>query len=326
MKGLRDMQKLVIEDIKNVRLWELMQDAEIKEAKSFAKLLYEKGYYTNFRENKNKSDEISDSATQKTKQENNIGALAKIVKRVLYSNEYNNDSFLKACCLFFKCDADYLLERQPLPTKGRTDFNKMTGLSNHAIKILEESEKTYFPLSSYLNFLLEPDNTINDKKELFHRIISYILLSDNIASYEENGVAKMENKNIALCDKYGKAVGTVKTKDMKEAMLLAIITTLNAIKNNVSAADVQHPTIYDCLEQLLDDVLAIDDLKADENALCFTDQLSIYEQRFKENIKRLQYIYGCESIDDIDFKEFKKKFHYKYNDEEIALLKENINL
>ena len=47
------MQKLIIEDIKNVRLWQLMQDAEIKDAKTLARLLYENGYYTNFHENKN---------------------------------------------------------------------------------------------------------------------------------------------------------------------------------------------------------------------------------------------------------------------------------
>ncbi len=319
------MQKLVIEDIKNMRLWQLMQDAGIKDAKSFARLLYENGCYTNFRENKKKSDEVSDKSTQKTKQENNIGSLAKIVTRVLYSNEYNNDSLLKACCLFFNCDADFLLERQPLPTKGRTDFNKLTGLSDHAIKTLEESKKTYFPLFPYLNFLLEPDDAIGDKKELFFKIINYICVSDNIASYIENDVPRMENESICLCDKYGKSVGMVRTKDMKEAMSLSIIATLNTIKNKTNTTEIQHPTIYDCLEQILDDILEMNALREDEYAICYVDRLSIRERRFEENIKRLEYIYKCKCIDDIDFEEFKKKFHYKYDDEKINLLKENIN-
>lgn len=319
------MQKLIIEDIKNVRLWQLMQDAEIKDAKTLARLLYENGYYTNFRENKKKSDEISDKATEKTKKENNIGSLAKIIIRVLYSNEYNNDSLLKACCRLFNCDADYLLERQPLTTKGRTDFNKMTGLSDHAIKTLEKSNNTYFSFIPFLNFLLEPDNAIEDKTELFYKITSYIGFSDNIVSYIENGVPKMENKNITLCDKYGTPICTIRTKDMRETMALSIITTLNDIKNKINKTEIQNPTIYDCLEQILDDILKIDALRKDKYAICHADRLAVCERRFKENKERLCYLYGCDTIDDIDFREF-QSLYPRYKDDDIQRLKKELDL
>lgn len=239
----------------------------------------------------------------------------------------DNLEILISLANFFNVSIDYLLGNAEKPTDYSEQYiHEYTGLAHSSIRILNKSKNNCFHVHPYLDFLLEPDDNIEEKIELIFQICNYILNSENITSYYEDGVSKIKNENIGLCDEYGKAVASVKTKDMGSAMLLSINTYLNMIRSKTNASkEKMHPSIYDILEEIMDDLQTIEDIRNDENAICEAHRLAIHERRYKEHVKRLQYLYGCDTINDIDFEKFRSEYP-KYSDNEIELLKKNLDL
>lgn len=203
-----------------------------------------------------------------------------------------------------------------------------TGLSEDAVNAIANSNSSYFSfIVSTINFLLEKDNYIDDKLELFRLIPQYVLSSQNIKSYDECDVPKMENRNITLRDEYGTAAGLVPVKKMANVLLLSINETLSKLRNNISINQIRHkPTVYDILDNMLSDLIYIEEVRENIDGFNFDiDNLSRKCRRFEENKKRLVYLYDCDNIDDIDFCKFQSLYPC-YKDSDIQLLKNNLNL
>lgn len=239
----------------------------------------------------------------------------------------DNPEILICLANFFNVSVDYLLGNAESSSDYSEQFiHEYTGLAYSSIRMLEKTKNNYFCIHPYLDFLLELDDSIDEKWELIFQIYNYIFNSKNITSYYEDGISKIRNKTIGLCDEYGKAVASVETKDMGAAMLLSINTSLNMIRNKANAnKERKNPSIYDILKEIMEDLQAIESIRNDENAICYAHQLTVHERRYEEHIKRLQYLYGCDTIDDVDFYEFQSLYPY-YEDSDIQLLKNNLNL
>ncbi len=228
----------------------------------------------------------------------------------------------------FGCSADYLLEFIDLPTHADTDIHNKTGLTKDAIDILSKNKNSYFPVAvEAINLLLRNDENINDNMRLMELIQQYVLLSQDIKSYDECGVPKMENKNIALRDEYGTAMGLVSVDEMANVFLLSINRLLTKLKDNISTKRIcKKPTIFDILNDMLYDLIRIEEIRKNIDGFNFDiDNLYQMDRRFRENNKRLIYLYGCDTINDIDFKIFKSKYP-QYSDDEINFLKNQLNL
>ncbi|MEY8331323.1 hypothetical protein AALB81_18700 [Lachnospiraceae bacterium 48-33] len=319
------MKKLDIEKITNNRLWKLMKDNDITDCKPFARLLIDGEFYTfdNF------GDKSADSTSNEYKQYyKNVDTLSKTITHCLYDNCYKKDNLLIACCRFFKCSADYLLGFIDLPTHADTDIHNKTGLTKDAIDILSKNKNSYFPVAvEAINLLLQNNENINDNMRLLELIQQYVLLSQDIKSYDECGVSKMENKNIALRDEYGTAMGLVPVDEMANIFLLSINRLLTKLKDNISTKRIhKKPTIFDILDDMLFDLIRIEEIRKNIDGFNFDiDNLYQMDRRFRENNKRLIYLYGCDTINDIDFKIFKSKYP-QYSDDEINFLKSQLNL
>lgn len=311
--------------IENKRLWKLMCERGIEDVSALAKEIYD---YIDFRCPADKPDKSSDTTSYDYKRyEKNKELAQKKITKNLYDISSLDSNYLLAYCKFFKCSADYLLGLIDLPTHKDTDINKETGLSKDAIDILEEDKNLHFPYAlTAINFLLAKDDYIDDKRKLFRLILQYILLSQNIKSYYECDVSKMENKEIDLCDEYGKSIGPVPLDKMSNVFLLSINEILSKLKDNIAKNQSrQKPTLFDILDDMIFDLIRIQDVYENIDGFNFDiDNLSVMNRRFEENKKRLIYLYNCRSINDIDFKSFLKEYP-QYNNHHIELLKETLN-
>lgn len=154
------MNKIDISRITNNRLWKLMCDKDFSDCRKFSKALIDKGFYTSFNRPANKADYGSKEEEQ---YKNNINSLARTVTRTLYNNRFQNDDFLIACCRFFECSADYLLGLIELPTHGKTDFNKLTGLSDNSIATLKKVKKNWDKREkNILNYIMKDSDLFLD--------------------------------------------------------------------------------------------------------------------------------------------------------------------
>ena len=235
---------------------------------------------------------------------------------------------LKKICEKCNCSSDYLIGIEKEVNHDLHFICNYTGLSEDAVNIITKSNTSYFPfVVSTINFLLEKDNYIDDKLELFRLIPQYVLSSQNIKSYDECDVPKMENSNIALRDEFGTALGLVPVNKMANVLLLSINETLSKLRNNISTNQIRRkPTIYDILDTMLSDLIYMEEVKENIDGFNFDiDNLSRKRRRFEENKKRLVYLYGCDTIDDIDFYKFQSLYPH-YEDSDIQLLKNNLNL
>lgn len=234
--------------------------------------------------------------------------------------------FVVAYCTFFGCSADYLFGNIECTTKEKQICQDLTGLSEDAIEILEEDKNLFFPyVLTAINFLLEKDNFIDDKRKLLKLILQYVLLSQNIKSYDECGVSKVENEEIALRDEYGNAAGSVPVDKMSNIFLLSINEILSELKNNISKTQTpKKPTIFKILDDMLFDLIRMQDIYENIDGFNFNiDELSVMNRRFEENRKRLVYLFNCRNINDINFKDFLKEYP-QYNSYHIDLLKERL--
>ena len=267
------------------------------------------------------------SANEKERYE--IKAIEKKIQRHLNSDscEHLQGEFVIAYCKFFRCSTDYLFGRIEHGTHAKQVCHNLTGLSEDAIEVLEAEKNSFFPYAlTAINFLLEKDEFIDDKRELFRLIVQYTLSSQNIKSYHECDVPKMENKNIALCDEYGSIVGSAPVDKMANVFLLSINELLGKLKNNISKKHKRKkPSIWDILGTMLYDFTLIEEIqKNHQNGFDFNiEYLSILLRRFKENNKRLVYLYRCNDLDDIDFVAL-KKFYPQYSNETIEAFKETL--
>ena len=253
-------------------------------------------------------------------------------KKNVYNWECSEDSIpipvLKKICEKCNCSSDYLIGIEKEVNHDLHFICNYTGLSEDAVNIITKSNTSYFPfVVSTINFLLEQDNYIDDKLELFRLIPQYVLSSQNIKSYDECDVPKMENSNIALRDEFGTALGLVPVNKMANVLLLSINETLSKLRNNISTNQIRRkPTIYDILDTMLSDLIYMEEVKENIDGFNFDiDNLSRKRRRFEENKKRLVYLYGCDTIDDIDFYKFQSLYPH-YEDSDIQLLKNNLNL
>lgn len=306
------------------RLWKLMSDKGINTAKALAIQLLENNLVET--EIRYKKDKV---LSEKDIQGRKIDTTKKKIEKHLNSDSALDlqGEFAIAYCTFFKCSADYLFGFIPLETHGKTDCSKLTGLRDDAIDMLIKNNNSYFPfIVSTINFLLENDKYIDDKVELLRLISHYVLLSKNIKSYNECGVSQMENKTISLCDEYGTATGIVPVDKMSNIFLLSINEILTRLRDNISQSQsLKRPSIFDILDDMLFDLLRMEDIRQSIHGFNFDiDELSRIQRRFKENKKRLIYLYGCDNINDIDFKKFRSE-HPSYSDEDIKLLQEELD-
>ncbi len=293
--------------------------------------------YDNYYEYLNIHDEngkkiFDENATYTGAKNNDYRYAVDIVRKEVTKNlkdyDCRNSKFLYAYCIMFGCSADYLLEFIDLPTHADTDIHNKTGLTKDAIDILSKNKNSYFPVAvEAINLLLRNDENINDNMRLMELIQQYVLLSQDIKSYDECGVPKMENKNIALRDEYGTAMGLVSVDEMANVFLLSINRLLTKLKDNISTKRIcKKPTIFDILNDMLYDLIRIEEIRKNIDGFNFDiDNLYQMDRRFRENNKRLIYLYGCDTINDIDFKIFKSKYP-QYSDDEINFLKNQLNL
>ena len=247
------------------------------------------------------------------------------------SNEKNypstdSEKLIKLAKLY-NVSVDYLLGLSDYRSVDNSYIGEKTGLSDDSITMLNKNNNSYFPfIVSTINFLLENDKYIDDKVELLRLISHYVLLSKNIKSYNECGVSQMENKTISLCDEYGAATGIVPVDKMSNIFLLSINEILTRLRDNISQSQsVKRPSIFDILDDMLFDLLRMEDIRQSIHGFNFDiDELSRINRRFEENKKRLIYLYGCDNINDIDFKKFRSE-HPSYSDEDIKLLQEELD-
>ena len=136
----------------------------------------------------------------------------------------------------------------------------------------------------------------------------------------------MENKNIALRDEYGTALGLVPVDKMANIFLLSINELLSKLKNSISTKQLRKtPSIFEILDDMLFDLIRMEEIRTNLDGFNFDiDNLSRMDRRFNENKKRLVYLYDCDNINDIDFKEFKTKYP-QYCDADINLLKDMLD-
>ncbi len=249
----------------------------------------------------------------------------------VYNWECSEDSIpipvLKKICEKCNCSSDYLLGIEKEVNHDIHFICNSTGLSEDAVETLIRQKDVCFSVADTINFLLEKDDYIGIKMELFYLIINYVLLSQSIKSYEECGVSRMKNDNIILCDEYGKPVGNVRTDNMASIFLLSINNILSKLRDSISIEQMKKkPTVFDILCSMLFDIIRIDDIRKNIDKFNFDiDNLSRMNRRFSENKKRLIYIYGCDNINDIDFEKFKTE-HPEYSEYDIQLLKSELNL
>lgn len=310
------------------RLWKLMENKGIYTPKELAKNLYKKKLATV------KHKEDTEFSYERSKDDVAIWSIEKKIQTHLNSNDTSKlqGEYVKAYSTFFGCSADYLFGNIECTTHQKQICKDLTGLTEDAIDELIKNNNSYFPfVVNTINFLLEKDSYIDDKIDLFRLISQYVLSSQNIKSYDECDVPRMENKNIALCDEYGTAVGTVPIDKMANIFMLSINEILSKLKNNISTQQIRKkPSIFDILDNILFDLIRIkdirDEIKKNPNGFCFDiDNLSRMNRRIQENKKRLVYLYECDTINDIDFDKFKSEYS-QYTDEDIKLLKEEIDL
>lgn len=308
------------------------KDKEFKSILQFVRFLYDNYYeYLNIHDENGKK--IFDENATYTGAKNNdyryaVDIVRKEVTKNLKDYDCRNSKFLYAYCIMFGCSADYLLGFIDLPTHADTDIHNETGLTKDAINILSKNKNSYFPVAvEAINLLLRNDENINDNMRLLELIQQYVLLSQDIKSYDEWGVPKMENKNIALRDEYGTAMGLVSVDEMANIFLLSINKLLTKLKDNISTKRIRKkPTIFGILNDMLYDLIRIEEIRKNIDGFNFDiDNLYQMDRRFRENNKRLIYLYGCESVDDIDFNIFKSKYP-QYSDDEINFLKSQLNL
>lgn len=224
-----------------------------------------------------------------------------------------------AYCKFFSCSADYLFGKIECSTHEKQICHNLTGLSEDAIEVLEAEKTSYFPYAlTAINFLLEKDAFIDDKRELFRLIIQYTLSSQNIKSYFECNVPKMENDSIPLCDEYGSIVANAPIDKMANVFLLSINELLSKLKNNISKTlERKKPTLWEILDSMLYDFVCMEKIQKNQNGFNFDiEYLSELKRRFEENNRRLVYLYRCNNLDDIDFVSFEKS-HPQYSNETI---------
>lgn len=305
------------------RLWKLMEKKKIDSASKLAEELCK---HNLVKVNVRESDEF---LSEKHIAQKKIWSTENKIKKHLNSDDTSNlqGEFVTAYCTFFSCSADYLFGNIECSTKEKQICKDLTGLSEDAIDVLIEDSQSYSPIiRSAINFLLEKDTHLNDKRELLYLIINYVLLSQNIKSYDECGVSKMENKNIALRDEYGMAVGSVPINKMSNIFLLSINEILSKLKNDISTEQIRKkPTLFDILDDMLFDLIHMEEIRDNIDGFNFDiDGLSIINRRFEENKKRLVYLFGCTTIHDINFDKF-KILYPQYNDDNINLLKETLN-
>lgn len=145
------------------RLWRLMEEQNILTTKKLAKKLYD-GDYVSVKQKESFADPSAVYG-------NAIGAVDKKIQDHLKLDNTDKlqGEFAKAYCDFFKCSADYLFGYIEYPTHTTTDICKETGLSESAIKYLQEKSRSKH-YTDILNILLRPGNFDN---ALYH-ISEYI--------------------------------------------------------------------------------------------------------------------------------------------------------
>lgn len=302
------------------RLWKLMDKKGIDSAPGLAAALHDKCL---IKVNSREKEDKKRSDTEKKRLE--IKAIEKKIQRHLNSDscERLQGEFVIAYCKFFGCSADYLFGKIECSTHEKQICHNLTGLSEDAIDILEAEKNSYFPYAlTAINFLLEKDEFIEDKRELFHLIIQYTLSSENIKSYAECGVPSMENNSIALCDEYGSVVANAPIDKMTNVFLLSINELLSKLKNNISKTlERKKPTIWEILGSMLYDFACMEEIQDNQNGFNFNiENLSALKRRFEENNKRLVYLYHCNDLDNIDFVSL-KNLYPQYSNEIIEKFK-----
>lgn len=302
------------------RLWKLMDKKGIDSAPKLAAALHEKCL---IKVNSREKEDEKRSDTEKKQLE--IKAIEKKIQRHLNSDscERLQGEFVMAYCKFFSCSADYLFGKIECSTHEKQICHNLTGLSEDAIEVLEAEKNSYFPYAlTAINFLLEKDAFIDDKRELFRLIIQYTLSSQNIKSYSDCNAPKMENDNIPLYDEYGTVVANAPIDKMANVFLLSINELLSKLKNNISKTlERKKPTLWEILDLMLYDFVCMERIQENQNGFNFDiEYLSELKRRFEENNKRLVYLYRCNNLDDIDFVSF-KKFHPQYSNETIENFK-----
>ena len=305
------------------RLWKLMENSGVFTAKGLAKKLYKEKLVIV------KHRDTTEYPYKRSKADAAIGSIEKKIQTHLNSDDTSKlqGEYAKAYSTFFHCSTDYLFGNIECTTHQKQICKDLTGLAEDAIDILIESNNSYVPYAvSTINFLLEKDSHINDKLELLRLIPQYILSSQNIKSFDECGVPRMENKNIALRDEYGTALGLVPVDKMANIFLLSINELLSKLKNSISTKQLRKtPSIFEILDDMLFDLIRMEEIRNNLDGFNFDiDNLSRMDRRFNENKKRLVYLYDCDNINDIDFKEFKTKYP-QYSDADINLLKDMLD-
>lgn len=304
------------------RLWKLMEKKGIFSANELARQLCR----ANLVKVKIKDEELYLDENEVMRKE--VDSTVRKIQTHLKSDDTAKlqGEFVTAYCTFFGCSADYLFGNIECTTKEKQICQDLTGLSEDAIEILEKDKNSPFPYAlTAINFLLKKDNFLDDKRELLNLILQYILLSQNIKSYDECGVSKVESKEISLCDEYGNAAGSVPIDKMSNIFLLSINEILSKLKNNISETQMRKkPTVYKILDDMLFDVIRMQDIYENIDGFNFDiDELSVMNRRFEENRKRLVCLFHCRNINDIDFKGFLKEYP-QYNSRQIDLLKERL--
>lgn len=188
-------------------LKELMGNTNIKNSRSLAKAMYQNGHI-----------KIGDNS-----KETDINNARRTIDRHLNGEGVSSD-WMKRYCDYFKCSADYLLGYIEYPTHTTTDIHKETGLSESAIKYLQEKSRSK-RYTDILNILLRPGNFDN---ALYH-ISEYIE-----AAYLYNGLRKIkDDKKQKMIDECLEKDGDLRSYNCSQYNSLDTMIKESEIKKDV---------------------------------------------------------------------------------------------
>lgn len=252
------------------------KDKEFKSVLQFARFLYDNYYeYLNIHDENGKKT-FDKNATYTGAKNNDYRYAVDIVRKEITKNlrdfDCRNSKFLYAYCIIFKCSADYLLGFIDLPTKEKTDFNKLTGLWDNCIDTLAECNKREPYDNSWadynkniinvLNYLLYcgKDNLMNHKKiTLLNDIFNYFMFSDFYSYTDNDGIE--QGSHITFTDESGLHLCSLPIADMYNAIKLNINSTLDDLRQHMKQSGfytIRKPDINDCLNEIKENQDKID--------------------------------------------------------------------
>lgn len=196
--------------------------------------------------------------------EKTLGNTAKSINNHLHHPDSMSQKYIKAYCIIFDCSADYLLGFIDLPTKEKTDFNKLTGLWDNCMDTLAECNKHEAYDNSWadynkniinvLNYLLycEKDNLINHKKiTLLNDIFNYFMFSDFHSYTDNDGIE--QGSHITFTDENGLHLCSLPATNMYNAIKLNINSVLDDLRQHMKQSGfyiIRKPELKDCLNEI----------------------------------------------------------------------------